>query len=140
MKMFDIQEFLSDLKTMCGIASGLHNAAGTTAMAEFLEEKFRSLGLHTEIRWYEGNDFAPFLCANQYVNFDAAPNTVAMAAALCGGMTDPLKKVESIYYFVVNNMTYDKELASTVKSGYLPELDKVLEKKKGICCGGFAIS
>jgi len=30
-------------------------------------------------------------------------------------------------------MTYDRELARTVKSGYVPVLDTVLEKKSGIC-------
>lgn len=64
MKDFSLQEFLADLKTMCAMDSGHHNAAGTTAMAEFLAEKFRSLGLHTEIRWHEGNDYAPFLMAS----------------------------------------------------------------------------
>ena len=79
------------------------------------------------------DEFAPFLRSNQYVDFDAAPKSVAKAAALTAGISDPLKKVEKIYDFVVGTLTYDKELASTVKSGYLPELDKVLEKKKGIC-------
>ena len=64
MKNFSLQEFLADLKTMCAMDSGHHNAAGTTAMAEFLAEKFRSLGLHTEIRWHEDNDYAPFLMAS----------------------------------------------------------------------------
>ena len=77
--------------------------------------------------------FAAFLRSNQYVDFDAAPKTVAKAAMLTAGVTDPLKKVEKIYDFVVETLSYDKELAATVKSGYLPELDKVLEKKKGIC-------
>ena len=79
------------------------------------------------------DDFAPFLRSNQYVNFDAAPKCVAKAAALTAGITDPLKKVEKFYDFVVGSMTYDKELASAVTSGYLPELDRVLEKRKGIC-------
>ena len=79
------------------------------------------------------DEFAPFLRSNQYVDFDAAPNTVAKATQLTAGITDPLKKVEKVYDFVVGGLTYDKELASTVVSGYLPELDKVLEKKKGIC-------
>ena len=38
-----------------------------------------------------------------------------------------------VYDFVVKNFTYDKELAKTVQSGYLPVLDTVLSKKKGIC-------
>ena len=79
------------------------------------------------------DEFAPFIRSNQYVNFDSAPRTVAKAASLTSGMSDPLKKVEAIYNYVVNNMTYDKELAANVTSGYLPDLDSVLNKMSGIC-------
>ena len=79
------------------------------------------------------DEFAPFLHSNQYVDFDAAPNTAAKAAALTAGITDPLKKVEKVYDFVVQGLTYDKELAANVKTGYLPVLDEVLAKRKGIC-------
>lgn len=76
--------------------------------------------------------FAPFLHANQYVNYDAAPKTVAAAWELCQGATE-LEKVERVYRYVVEGMAYDYELAKTVTSGYVPELDRVLEAKKGIC-------
>lgn len=33
----------------------------------------------------------------------------------------------------MKNLTYDKQLAATVQSGYLPVLDTVLAKKTGIC-------
>jgi len=79
------------------------------------------------------DEFGPFLHSNQYVNFDAAPESVKKAAELTAGVTDTLKKVEVVYDFVVKELTYDKKLASTVKSGYLPVLDEVLEKKQGIC-------
>ncbi len=79
------------------------------------------------------DEFAPFLRPNQYVDYSAAPNTVAKAAELTAGMTDPLDKVAAIYDFVVKNLTYDKQLAATVQSGYLPVLDSVLAKKTGIC-------
>lgn len=79
------------------------------------------------------DEFAPFLHSNQYVNYDAAPNTVAKAAELMAGMTEPLKQVEAVYDYVVKGMTYDAELAAAVKSGYLPVLDDVLAKKSGIC-------
>ncbi len=79
------------------------------------------------------DEFAPFLVSNQYVNFDDAPKTVAKAASLCGGISDPLKKVEKIYDYIVGNMTYDYELAASVESGYFPKLDKVLSKMSGIC-------
>jgi len=79
------------------------------------------------------DEFAPFLHSNQYVDFDAGPKTVAKAAELLANVSDPLKKVEVVYDYVVKGMTYDKALAATVKSGYLPVLDQVLEKKSGIC-------
>lgn len=79
------------------------------------------------------DEFAPFLHSNQYVDFDAAPNTVAKAVELTAQRTDPLEKVAAVYDYVVKGMTYDRQLAATVKSGYLPVLDHVLEKKSGIC-------
>jgi len=79
------------------------------------------------------DEFEPFLHSNQYVDYDAAPNTVAKAAELMEGIEDPLEKVEVVYDYVVKGLSYDKELAATVKSGYLPVLDTVLESKKGIC-------
>ena len=41
--------------------------------------------------------------------------------------------MEKVYDFVVNNFTYDKQLATTVQSGYLPNIDNTLNTKKGIC-------
>ena len=79
------------------------------------------------------DEFAPFIRPNQYVNYSGAEKTVAKAAALCKKADSELKKVEKIYNYVVKNFTYDKEKAQTVKSGYLPDLDQVLEEKKGIC-------
>ena len=77
--------------------------------------------------------FAPFLRPNQYVDYAAAPNTVALGQTLCTGIQQPLEKVAAIYDYVVENFTYDDELAATVKTGYLPNLDQVLERKQGIC-------
>lgn len=77
--------------------------------------------------------FAPFLRPNQYVDYAAAPNTVALGQTLCTGISQPLEKVAAVYDYVVENFTYDDDLAATVKSGYLPVLDQVLERKEGIC-------
>ena len=79
------------------------------------------------------DEFAPFLRPNQYVDYSVAPKTVAKAAELVKGINDPLKKVEAVYNFVVTNITYDRQKAATVQSGYLPVLDTVLETKTGIC-------
>jgi len=79
------------------------------------------------------DEFAPFLRPNQYVDYSDAPKTVARAEKLTKGVKDPIKKVEKVYNYVIKNFTYDKEKAKTVKSGYLPDLDKVYKEKKGIC-------
>lgn len=79
------------------------------------------------------DEFGPFLYPNQYVDYSVAPKAVAKAAELTKDMTDPLKKVEAIYDYVVRNLSYDKKKAQTVSSGYLPVLDETLESKTGIC-------
>ncbi|MEA4934636.1 MAG: transglutaminase-like domain-containing protein [Lawsonibacter sp.] len=79
------------------------------------------------------DEFAPFLRPNQYVDYAVASNTVAKAAELTRGVTAPLDKVAVVYKYVISNLTYDKQLAATVQSGYLPVLDTVLAKKTGIC-------
>ena len=61
MKHFDLQEYLNDLSFLCGIDSGQGNGIGTEAMADFFEERYRSLGLKTERCHYKDNDFAPVL-------------------------------------------------------------------------------
>lgn len=79
------------------------------------------------------DEYAPFLRPNQYVDYGKAVNTQAKAAELTAGITDPIEKVKAVYNYVTGNMTYDKALAASVQSGYLPDLDKVLAKKTGIC-------
>lgn len=79
------------------------------------------------------DEFAPFLRPNQYVNYSASSKTVEKANELAGHIDDPLGKVEAIYTYVVTNLTYDRQRAATVTSGYLPVLDTVLEEGKGIC-------
>ena len=79
------------------------------------------------------NPFAPFLCANQYVNFTTESEAIKKAAELTVNMADELEKVQAVYHFVINHVVYDAEEAATVESGYLPDIDEVLFTQKGIC-------
>ena len=60
-------------------------------------------------------------------------SAVATAAQITAGCSDTLQKVKAVYDYVVENLSYDKQRAATVKSGYLPNLDSVLAEGKGIC-------
>ena len=79
------------------------------------------------------DEFAPFIRPNQYVNYSENSAVVRQAAAECQGITENLNKVEEIYHYVVNHLTYDTAKAKNVQSGYLPDVDAVMAAKTGIC-------
>ena len=79
------------------------------------------------------DEFAPFLRSNKYVNYSAASKVVAKAAELCKGQTTTNAKIKAVYTYVIGNYSYDYNLAKTVQSGYIPDLDKDFDSKKGIC-------
>ena len=67
------------------------------------------------------------------MNYTSNSQAVKKAAELTTGKKTSLDKITVIYEFVVSNLTYDKQKAKNVQSGYLPNVDKVLAEKKGIC-------
>lgn len=79
------------------------------------------------------DEFAPFLRPNQYVDYTASSLAVGKAQELCQNSMSTLEKVQAVYEYVINTLTYDYEKASTVTSGYVPVLDDALSSQKGIC-------
>jgi transglutaminase-like putative cysteine protease len=79
------------------------------------------------------DEFSPFLRPSQYVNYTADSRCVAEAAELAQGTKSDIEAAEQIFLYVVDNVTYDYDKASTVQSGYLPDVDETLETGKGIC-------
>lgn len=75
----------------------------------------------------------PFLYPNQFCNYNSSSAVVALSDTVTSGITDPLKKVEAIYNYAVNNVSYDYDKAASVQSGYLPVIDATIAQKKGIC-------
>lgn len=76
---------------------------------------------------------SPFLYPNQFCNFNANSAVVAKAAELTGGISDPLAKVQAVYRYVIDHISYDYQKAASVQSGYLPVPDATLASGKGIC-------
>lgn len=79
------------------------------------------------------DQFEPFLYPNQYVNFTQESAAVQKAAQLAADAEEDLGVVDAVYNYVIDNLTYDTEKAENVQSGYLPDVDQVLESGKGIC-------
>ncbi len=79
------------------------------------------------------NEFTPFLYPNQYCTFVSSNKAVAKAEELCYVCNNDLEVVSEIYNYIIGNIIYDYEEAETVQSGYIPDIDEVLDTKKGIC-------
>jgi transglutaminase/protease-like cytokinesis protein 3 len=74
-----------------------------------------------------------FTYRNFFVEFGKNSACVAKASEVCAGCTSALDKIAAVFRYVTDNITYDKEKAKTVSSGYIPDPDTVLAQKKGIC-------
>lgn len=79
------------------------------------------------------NDFEPFLHPSQFVNYNSESAAVKTAASLCSGKVSDVEKVQAVYNYITSNITYDKNTAALVQSGYIPNVDGTLNKKQGIC-------
>ncbi len=79
------------------------------------------------------DEFLPFLYPNLYVQFDINADVVNLGKELAAGKGSDIEVIASVYDYVVKNITYDHDRAVNVKPDYVPDVDDVLKKKKGIC-------
>lgn len=79
------------------------------------------------------NEFGPYLYPSFYVDFDDNTKAVALGKELAATCTCDLEVIATVYEYVIANITYDYEEAETVASNYVPDVDEILETKKGIC-------
>ena len=77
--------------------------------------------------------FAPFIRPNQFVNYTQESHLVRVASELTKDAENTYEMIDAIYIYVADNFEYDYDLAKSVQNGYLPNLDRVLDRKKGIC-------
>jgi len=103
-----------------GVYENLSGDSYTEVLSTTIEVKFE-------------DEHAPFIRPNQFVNYSKESNLVEVAAGVISDTASVKEKIVTIYDFVVDNFTYDYDLAATVPTGYLPNLDEVLNLKKGIC-------
>lgn len=79
------------------------------------------------------DEFAPFLLPNKYVDFTSDSLVAEIAAQITAASESALDKINAIYEYTISNISYDYELAENVQSGYVPDVDAVLENGEGIC-------
>lgn len=103
-----------------GIYENASGAEYTQACSETVEVKLK-------------NDSVPFLYPNEYVSYTAEDPIVALSDEVTAKSATDLEKVEKVFNYVTKTIDYDYDLAENVATDYLPDIDQVLEKKKGIC-------
>ena len=87
-----------------------------------------SVEIHAEPK----NEFTSFLYPNCFVDYNADTKAVKLAAHIASGVGD-MEKIEKVYNYIIDNLTYDRTLAAVVQSGYIPDLDRIITEKSGIC-------
>lgn len=80
---------------------------------------------------------AAYLSSSYYVNWEGATDTQKYVNQLTGGKqakSDSTSAVaKPVWQNVVSIMSYDHDAYKNLPSGYLPDIDSVLKKKKGVC-------
>ncbi|MCQ2519197.1 MAG: transglutaminase-like domain-containing protein [Lachnospiraceae bacterium] len=79
------------------------------------------------------DEFGPYLYPNQYVSFDSSKKTVSKGAELASTCKDELEVVTNIYNYIISNIKYDYDKADNVGTGYISDVDEILDSKTGIC-------
>ena len=81
------------------------------------------------------DEYAAFLCPNQYVNYTPDSAAVALSEEICQGLESDREKFDAIREYIRRNYVYDFVRAATVvnASGTLPDIDGCVERRMGIC-------
>lgn len=92
-------------------------------------EVFKSFDINVQI----SSEYAVYLSSNQMVNWANSSKAIGLARQLTSGLGSDEQKAKAIYSYVVKNIKYDINKLSTVSSGYIPNIDSVLNSRSGIC-------
>lgn len=79
------------------------------------------------------SDTLPFIRPNIFCNYNESSLAVQKAKELMTGVKNEGDVVRNVYTWIDDNISYDKEKAMSVESGYIPNPDETLSKGKGIC-------
>ena len=74
-----------------------------------------------------------YLQSIQPVLWDEDMEAIKLAASLTEGMEDDNEVVETIYAYIVNNISYDYKKVDKLSPDYIPDIDTILSDGKGIC-------
>ncbi len=92
----------------------------------------------TEIYVEMDDETVAFTYPNQQINYLPDYDSVYLSYQLTQKLTTEEERVETLFRYVATKITYDSGMAEQIQQGlipldYLPDPDKTLESKKGVC-------
>ena len=109
------------------------NGDYTLKVYEWVVDNSYALAFSQALSVNLNDEFKPFLYPNQYVWFTGDSQVVALGRELSDQSADDLDYVQNSYYYVIRNISYDTDKAENTPTDYVPDIDTILEEKKGIC-------
>jgi len=100
--------------------------------------RFRLLSKETITVELEEN--AVFLSSSQTVNWNIESEVTALAITLTEDAETDREKLEAIYEYVINNISYDYNKARKMPKGYIPSAESTLTEGLGVCYDFAAIT
>ena len=86
-----------------------------------------------DINITDGNSNSIYLASTQQVYWEDKDKVIELAQNLTKDKKTDREKIESVYKYIVNNIKYDYNKIKGLTSDYVPEIDKTLVYKSGIC-------
>lgn len=74
-----------------------------------------------------------FLSSSQPVYWDGIKSISELAKELTKDSNSDKEKVEAVYQYIIMNIKYDNNKINTISTDYVPDLEKILKDKNGIC-------
>ena len=109
------------------------NGDYTLKVYEWVVDSSYALAFSTDLSVSRSDEFKPGRDPNQYVWFTGDSQVVALGRELSDQSADDLDYVQNSYYYVIRNISYDNDKAENTPTDYVPDIDTILEEKKGIC-------
>lgn len=109
------------------------NGAYHLDILEHAYDNMYAMAFSQDIEVALNDEFKPFLYPNQYVWFTKDDEAVSYGEKLSDSSSGDLDYVTQVYHYVIDNISYDKELAANVSADYLPDIDVTMKTGKGIC-------
>ena len=74
-----------------------------------------------------------YLASNQPVYWTSQNDTIALGEEITKGLGSEEEKIKAVYDYITENIKYDYKKIKNIDDNYVPELDSVVQMKKGIC-------